>query len=303
MSEFDPANLKENDALRVEFYQAQLASFRTFVADESNYAPDTSITIKQRYEQADRISGGESLDVRIARRLSQFPKGISVKTDVDGTLTKDPSDYLEKLIPGSMVAEPLLARYSRTSFPAVFSSTWFGLLDKSPDVFFSAGTQVPLREGVPEFFEWATPEIASVSVVSANFEPFVEGVMSQIPKAETVNLRAVNQWSVVVTDKGTLLTHLAKRSPDRAQFYIGDGTSDLEAITACEFIACYFALEGSSFAKALDEASLPYYTYRDFYDVKAKLEQLLEMRDQSDYTKGVIFQAPKGDTQNHQASL
>ena len=229
------------------------------------------------------------MDIRVAARLAQY-KSLNVVMDYDNTITNgskplsnlsgiiqaNPLAHLETLIPGSVFAEPILKEKGRGKFAEVFANTWqLVIKDKiGYNLVRAAGNHVPLREGVNNFFAYAKKIGVDLTIVSANFEPFVMGGLDQIDEAEETQLIAVNDKSILSTAKGDVLLHLAQKNPSKAFVFVGDGASDLPALKANEFIACYFALEGSEFEKALKKENLPYFTYRDFNDITLKLHQL-----------------------------
>jgi len=100
------------------------------------------------------------------------------------------------------------------------------------------------------------------------------GGLDKIPKAENISVFAVTENSIIPTAKGDLLTHLAQADPSKAVIYIGDGASDLPTIQARNLVASYFALDGSEFAKSLEHEDLPYFSYRNFLDIRLKLQKI-----------------------------
>lgn len=268
------ASLREEPthiAERTQALEEQITQFRTYEANPAHYAPEAGF-IAPRFTQNELgISQDADMETRVAARLLDLD--LHIVTDLDGTITDDPTQYLDK-IPGSRIAEPLLAEKGRDSFAEVHTRVWQPILRDAPTLFEKAGKHAPLRKGVDRFFEYATERELKQTVLSANFEPFVHSVITKIPTAEYVSIYAVTADSITSTDKGTMIRHLAKTYPKRAVIFIGDGSSDIPSLEAEQYVACYFALEDSSFAKALKERNLPHFTYRDFDDIRLQLSRL-----------------------------
>lgn len=233
--------------------------------------------IINRYDYVD-AQEYETKDDWIRARLHMFEGGVQIASDVDKTITNGDS-YLSR-IPGSIQAENYMAHqdHGRNTFPLVHSRYWSPALQhpESRQQFFNVGRSVTIRPGVSELLIQAKEQNIPVNLISANFMPFIEGVCSNLP-AETITAAyAVKHDDITATDKGTLVKGAAVNEPLKALIYIGDGSSDLPAMDedARKLVGVYFALEGEEFAKKLDEAGLPYYTYRDFNDIKNKLEEL-----------------------------
>lgn len=254
-------------AQKTHLLEGQIDQFRAYEADFTHYPPEAGC-IAERYIQNER--GAEDMEARVAARLGNLDPYLV--TDLDGTITEDPTQYLDK-IPGSRIGEPFLAQKGRDSFAEVHARVWQPLLRDAPTLFEKAGKHAPLRKGVDRFFQYANERELKQTVLSANFEPFVHNVITKIPTAEYVSIYAVTADSITSTDKGTMIRHLAKTDPKRAVIFIGDGSSDIPSLEAQEYVACYFALENSSFAKALKERNLPHFTYRDFDDIRLQLSR------------------------------
>lgn len=265
------------DALSIDVQAGELLDgiqlYRSHVAGK--HAEDARSAIATKYQEADWQQEDHSMFSHIAKRLAQFDE-YRVVTDVDGTLTQNPSDYLTRLTPGSAIGEPMLQEHGREHFARVFVQVWQPLLSHVPWQFRQGGRRVPLREGVADFFQTQKEQGRTVEIISANFRPFVEGVLDQIPKAEGSTIYAVDADSIVATDKGTILTDIALSHPEKAIIYVGDGSSDEAALDARDIVACYFALEGNSFEKRLQEEGLPYFSYRTYSDISLQLAHLTD---------------------------
>lgn len=278
--------LKTHEALKLPVNQAMVAqredilhrgivALQAYVADETHYPEGAKAKIMDRFAEADEQTHGLDAFSRVRARLDKFQGKPGIVTDLDGTLTEitDQHDHLYRYVPGSSVAEPILEAYGREAFAHVFASTWQPVLEQAPSIFNSAAQGVKFRPGVDEFFARAKRNGMETLVLSANFRPFVEGVMAQIPAAEDVPIVAVTADDLRATEKAIVLDHLAKQDPERALIYIGDGSSDIGAITGT--VACYVALEGSKFASELAERGVPFFQYRDFRDVNDALSRLV----------------------------
>ncbi len=248
--------------------QGEIVSFRNSV---DNYLPQVADAIRERYHFADVNTYGTSMNERLRRRLGT--QKLNIVTDVDGTITQNPKDYLLSL-PGSAIGEELLTVNGRETFPDVFASTWQEALRKAPSLFKKVGQGVPIREGVREFIQTAKQKEWPITALSANFLPFVEGVFDQIPEIQGSEIIAITSESLLATDKGSVLRYLAIKNNQNAAIFIGDGGTDLPSLDAHDVIAWYYALEGSVFAKELALLRMPHSTYRNFHDIRLELEEI-----------------------------
>lgn len=249
--------------------QGQLADYREFV---DRFPAEVKERVTGRYAKAKAsLPEDAPMNDKIAARLAEF-NGVQIIADVDKTITLH-DKYLPN-IPGSHHAEKEIKEKGRDIFPEALVRYWREAMIVDPEAFADVGRNAPLRPGVPEFFKRAKESGVKADVLSANFMPLVEGVLEQIPDAEGANVWAVTHNNVIATDKGTVLKHNALMDPEKAVIFIGDGNSDIPALEAASTVAVYFALDGSSFAKELEDKKLPYITYRDFNDINVKLEEL-----------------------------
>jgi 2-hydroxy-3-keto-5-methylthiopentenyl-1-phosphate phosphatase len=209
-----------------------------------------------------------AMDERVRQRIENFD-GVQMATDADLTMTTN-ADYLH-MIPGSVQAENYMAheKHGREKFPLVFSRYWREAIQRLASNFFTIGKNVEFRPGVQEFFEEAHKANIPRTIISANFRPLIDGILSRLPFKKDVRTFAVEENDISVTDKGTVLQKLVIENPQLALFYFGDGGSDLPAVQGKtgEVIACYFALKGGSFAEALKAANLPFYEYESYQDI------------------------------------
>ena len=217
----------------------------------------------------------------VARRLSKFGM-LDIASDMDNTITDmSKGDYLIGNIPASKFAEAHLAQHGRESFPTAFVRHWQPHLRSHPILFYNGGRNkdVVLRDGVDQFADHAQKRGWGFQVVSANFEPFVHGVLSKTRLQHVVSkIHSIKADNINATDKETVLKAEAVANPNAGRVFIGDGSSDLEAVKANDYIIAYFALEGSSFARELAEAAkrnpIVYFTYRTYTDIQNQLDEI-----------------------------
>lgn len=105
-----------------------------------------------------------------------------------------------------------------------------------------------------------------MTVLSANMEPFVRGVMHKL-RARDIKHIAVTHDDISATRKDVWITKLALSKPNNPVIYIGDGSSDIVTLEASSLVGVYFALKGSNFEQALKEKGLPHFTYNNFNDI------------------------------------
>lgn len=253
-----------------------LSDMRDFCRISENYPRDALEIILGRFQKADNKSSGANTFSRVAARLSEFPYFPKIVTDLDGTITATPTTYLEN-IPGSLVGESMLSELGREKFPEIFTAVWRDILIDAPEIFEAAGQFAPTRPGVDKFFRYVNYHGSDVTVLSANFYPFVKSVLRSLPPIPDSRVWAVTPNSIISTDKETVLYHLAQQNPDRPIFYFGDGASDIPALKASSVVAAYFALESSPFANALEREHILYFPYRTFEDNRVILAALLRI--------------------------
>lgn len=259
----------------------EIRNFRQSIARK--YDATIAHDILQKYQEADQKSLALNLDkdAKVKERVEKF-NGIQIISDFDGTMSTDPKEYLDRLIPGNALVDPYLEEYGREILPLMHVLAWQRALREDPEYFLEGGKRTPLRRGVNKFLQYAKEKNIPVTIVSTGFMPFLKGAMAQLPDSEQVKLIGVSAESIVSSDKGTVIADLAQGSLDRATIFIGDGSTDRPALDARDMIACYFALEDSGFAKQLEafnkqarekgKFEVIYYTYNDFTDIHKKIE-------------------------------
>ena len=259
----------------VDGLHAGINSFAEMVKDSSNYPLGAREIIAFRNNLA-RSKSADSVSV-IAERLSHS-KGAIFVIDVDGTLTIDPDSYLRTHVPGGRIAEP---RIDKEGIISVLPQTRADFVRDLPGVYYSVGRDpnyVKIRLGVREFFagDHGIPGV-SHNILSASFEPFVRGVLDQAGAGQSKDLTvwAVTHNNVVPTAKSLVVQHIALSNPDKAIFYLGDGSSDASVVLpeAAELVAGYFALNRGSFERELKANRLPHVSYSNMFDVIGALRQ------------------------------
>ncbi len=268
-----------------ELYNREATKLRQGIADFRALNVDTRAArlareeVASKIQKADRASQGLDMSHRVAARFAEFDGNIQTAFDVDNTITTS-GTYLEATIPGSVLAEPMLQERGRQDFPEVFVRTWRHVLaeDKGADILYEGGRShhVQIRKGVDNLFTHLRNEGIPRKILSANFKPFVDGVLSKTVLGSDPDLQIYTNTvnDISPTDKGAYLQAFAQSDTSRALIYVGDGSSDIPALEARNVVACYFALAGSEFAKALEEEHIPYFSYRDFDEIQLQLVKL-----------------------------
>lgn len=246
---------------------AGVEDFRAYV--EMGYKEELE-QVATKYREADRESEGKSYEERLAARMGKF-KNVILVTDFDGSVTENPAEYLEH-IPGSVHAEPLLAQHpeGRHGFGDVFAQTWQPALEETPEAFHAPDAPVKITPGASDLFKMLKEESIPATVVSANFEPFVRHHMGKIEGTEDVEIHGITHDSIVSSAKDAMLKFIAAKNPDSAVIFIGDGSSDEDAIEARDVVALYGARQGLGFQQKLESQAEPveHFTYNDYHDVK-----------------------------------
>lgn len=261
---------------RLNHHVEVLNGFQSYVDNPANYEPGVKEDIIARYERADEASRGTNMLTIVRERAKQFPGGPEVVTDMDGTLTTltDMHGHILEKLPASFIAEQILTEEGRDAFARVFVTTWEPVLAAGPKIFKAAAEGVEVRDGVDNYFKETKKAGIKTVVLSANFEPFVDGVLDQIPSAEGTEVIAVRPGDLRAIEKAAVLEHIAKKNPRKFLVYIGDGSSDIKAIAAAQMVAVYLALEGSQFSDELTAQNIPHLTYGDFDDVTDALKHI-----------------------------
>lgn len=258
--------------------------FKAWVNDDSHYPEGAKLTIVSRFLEAEaEASPSDDMITHVARRLSKFSGQLQAISDLDGTLTvlNNGRPSYEVHFPGHVTATPLQeADPTRSHWLDTFVSSWRPYLKHAPEKFSEAAEHAQLRDGVPEFFQMAAEQDIKVHVLSASFEPFVTGVINRVPNTDGVHYAAVGHDDVTSTLKDLHIKHAAAQNPNNPALYFGDGSSDMAAIQAEQYVAAYFALKGSSFEAELQDKALPYFPYEDFNDIARTIKELQEKRSQ-----------------------
>jgi 2-hydroxy-3-keto-5-methylthiopentenyl-1-phosphate phosphatase len=224
--------------------------------------------IAANYREIDLTTTGQSWEERVKARTTLFNKAPHVVLDLDNTITDQTArkGNTDDLLLGSAICDPLIGA-DREYFPEVFAAVWKDLVRDFGDVFYEGGIKSPIREGVVDLFEFLKQNGIKTTILTTNFAPFVEGVISRLPYLDGLAVFSVNINSIVSTLKGELLQVLASRNPNRPLFFVGDGTSDKASLSAKSVVASFFALEGAGFQTTLTTNNTPHFTFRNGHDI------------------------------------
>lgn len=273
-----PLMLTDTQQRHLDVLTQELRQLKLYIAEPFHY-PQGASTLADTLRNADNPYLPPS--ERIRQRLSAFSGTPRVGCDLDDTLSKGSHHYIPTHLPGSDKAEPWLTALGRDEFARVFVTIWQPFLhqERGAAIYRENGKHIPLRPGVPELFAYWQQRGIDRTILSANFDPFVHGVLEQIGEdAKGTEVFAVTKNSILSTQKGDMLRHLAQLDPTRPFIYIGDGSSDLPAIEANSVIAGYMALEGGAFAQQLRHANIPHLTFKTGYNIKEHFAKLIEDR-------------------------
>lgn len=228
--------------------------------------------VKERYAYIERE---EDYDEFIKSRLN-FGSGIQIVSDLDKTMST--TDQYQNHIISSVAAENYMAHPANDepSFIIAVVRYWGHAIKHTPNELRRTGQNIELRAGVKEFFATVKSKNYPAIISSRNFKPVVQGVVDQFPEHTFETFYSIDHDDISAMDKATVVRNRVLVHPDHSLIFIGDGTSDLPTLSeeARGVIGCYFALEGSSFAKKLKDENLPHYVYRDFNDISAILKRL-----------------------------
>lgn len=236
--------------------------------------------ISSRYQKAQELmqqSGDEYTMSNWIRTLTKvFPGGVQFIFDMDLTLTQEV--FLNHL-PGSSLAEPYIKAYGREAFINMYVRFWEPALSngRAASIFEKVGKRTNERPGVHNFFKYAEKKGIPVQIVSANFEPVVNGFASKLPYRNLVGVHSVKVGDVTVTDKSTRVVEIAASDADRAVLYGGDAASDEPAAdqNARQVVGAYFPLKNASFEQILKNAQLPHEPFVDFFDILRTVQSAL----------------------------
>lgn len=258
---------------KIGFLEAGRNNFQEYVNNPENYELQAEEKIRARYQRVDEETQGLSYRDQFIARLNSG-KGLIYVTDLDGTVTFDPDEYLMQ-IPGSEHAELLLKEFGRENFVPVFAQVWQPILKDAPSIFRDAGKYVRPLEGTPELIHYLHKTNATVHIDSANFLPVVESFIDNHVKEMQgdIVLWAITPNSVISTDKGNVLKHIALSNPDYTVIHAGDSNSDEAAISAAPYLGGYLAREGLGFEQKLQENQALYLPFKTHYDTIGILKE------------------------------
>lgn len=232
--------------------------------------------VRERQRQGELSAQRNDWEGQIATKIRQF-EGIQVVSDLDNTIT-DHSKIkkegpVDPTLLGSALADSLIGS-DRRYFPEAFAAIWESLIRDYGNVFYEGGQNAPLRDGMGELLRSLAGNQVRVSILSTNFLPFVAGCLDQIGVRQSVIINAAKEGDITASAKGDMLKWLALTNPKKALLYFGDGATDLPTLEAKEAVSGYFALEGSTFARELQENNIPHLTYRTGDDIRHALAQV-----------------------------
>lgn len=239
--------------------------------------------LAHKYFNADETPVSSPID-HLAHRLAQFGE-LGIVSDFDNTMSWTPDNdervYLIPNMPASIHLEEYLERNGREHFARGFVECTQETLRTHPVLFYEAGKHaITFRDGVISFFQDLARQGHKRTILSANFQPFIEGALSKTPLHHDTGLQihAITHDDISSTDKATALQLIAAANPNCAQIFIGDGKSDMKAAEAYKkgAIAGIFALRGSGFDEELTRQHIPHLTYNDFNDIHRQLNQAKE---------------------------
>jgi hypothetical protein len=245
--------------------------------------------------------------------ISDYDNTVSkmVKRNIDGYpltefLRDDNETYVHRLVPGGSIAEPVFDKAIKENpknfhkfFSRVYEKIKLPAMIEEPELHIEGGTLTPLREGVPDGFETIINNGENrISIISASAYLSVKGGIQQTGFADQIAIHALSEKEryntftperdINALEKGAMIKKiiiddLQKGLKNVAYVYIGDGGSDIPALEANKQIAFYFALEGSGFAKELEELkkkdpSVIYLTYKTWIDIKNQWTHMQEAK-------------------------
>jgi 2-hydroxy-3-keto-5-methylthiopentenyl-1-phosphate phosphatase len=290
---------KSRLALEQAFLEKGMANFANYVNNLLEHNSTVLQEMIDRYDYSDQVAFNEiqeeGLDKeramirRAARRLlavQKDPTQIQIDwiTDFDltlstvpGAIKEDARAYLEPNVPSSAPAEEDLEKNGREVFAKTFALYWNNFLSGSPNLFYEAGRadRIALRPGVNELFTWIKNKGWNPTILSANFGWIVKGALENVPDADSARIIAVWANDIRSTMKDKALQYMALETPNSANIFVGDGSSDKPAVDARHTSAFNFALRGHGFAKQLEEVGATYFEYEDMNDVMEITEKIL----------------------------
>ena len=194
-------------------------------------------------------------------------------------------EYLVPNVPASILFEEYLDKNGREQFTQGFVEIMQELLREYADVFEEAGRQATVyREGVVELFDELRIAERDRIILSANWESFILGGLSNTILSQDSGLRVIGitHNNITSKDKSTKLQLLAAENPNRSLIFIGDGASDMNALDAYNnhAIAGIFALKNSEFDLQLTAANIPHMVYDDYNDIRLQLQEAQKIAQQ-----------------------
>lgn len=253
-------------------------NYREYVNNPKNYEEGASERILERYRRVDAQTIGKSPRERMIARMNSGA-GIIWVTDMDGSITKSPDEYLMH-IPGSGkvgsgLAEDLLGELGRDEFIRVFAQVWHPILKQAPAIFREAGRTATPLEGTKELFQHLHRKGVPIHIDSANFMPVAdEFVRTHLPVIDgEIHIWAITDKSIISTDKGNVLKDIALQYPEYAVFHTGDSDSDKDSLQAEPYLGGFLARAGLGFEKVLMKKGSLYLPYKTHHDTLSLIQE------------------------------
>ena len=261
------------------------------------------------YRMADRIvekrlsNKGEPDDPitvnlhRAAARLAQH-RNILVVSDMDGTITEGavvngvytPGTAYMNLIPGRLLADKLEGQgFTKEE---IMILAYYYPLTQYPHIMRAGAEHVRIRPGLEEFIEHLIGSGGCFEVLSANFQPFVDGVLDKINRrADIRKVTSVRDDNISSIAKAQHLHIASAENPDSLLVFVCDGRSDIEALEAYDVVGWWYALKDQVFHHALQEKDVIHFPYQTFHDITKNEKQIFDLSlDYRELTQSDIAQ-------------
>lgn len=272
---------READEKLREYDRAQIAQ-RYAIADRTATRVLSSV-FGEGY--TDHVSPGTIAVYRCAARLASGDGTRVSAFDMDGTLTEGAwingqfvagTGYMNSLIPGRPVAD-LIERETETHDKLdVLVHAYSRVLSDHADVLYEGGQQVKLRDGVDAFLRQQAAKGQGVEIISVNFRPFVDGVLSQLSERDTIGgISSISLDDYTSIAKAHKIAVSASQNPHGVLTYGGDARSDMPALAASDIVGWYYALEGDMFQRGLAAHGALYLPFRTVNDI-CKYEERID---------------------------
>lgn len=273
----NPEDLSPEVRIEADRLRGKAAAFHTEVTSPESQRILNGIA--EKIKAADAKDPHASFAEKVAARRKEFPGGVLMIFDVDKTVTDPVEDHfvdvpgvgkVDPYVLGGPWGESVLGP-DRKYFPEAVAGVWQKMVKYYPEIFFYGGTNARIREGMQDLFTNLIHNNIDISIVSANFLPFLEGVFSNIEGHEAVDIYGITKDSMNSASKGDMVRYLALKNPRKAIMFAGDGSSDEPVIEARDYITAPFALEGDTFDRRLSENGVEHFTFRTGRDIQQQI--------------------------------